>query len=226
MGDDKHHMLLWLDTETTAIDPADGQLLEIGMRITELDGSDGSDGGDFSFERVLPHRSIDYTSKTREAIAMHSRNGLLDESFNQPEDFCRSVDWDIQGWLTDCITGLQVHGPAVMLHVAGSNPGFDLGWLDAHCPGVRDSHVWRGHVSHRNLDLSAIRLTLMTVGVNPYAAHRERTHRVHDCLDHDIHQWMQWVEWVREHMNADEPDVDCDFGPSLAARFGREGDRA
>lgn len=224
MSDDKHHMLLWLDTETTAIDPADGQLLEIGMRITELDGSDGSDGGDFSFERVLRHRSINCTSKTLEAIAMHKRNGLLDEALNPPEIGQAAVNWVIHDWLTDCVTALQDHGPAVMLHVAGSNPGFDLGWLDAHCPRVRDSHVWRGHVSHRNLDLSAIRLTLMTVGVNPYAAHCERTHRVHDCLDHDIHQWMQWVEWVREHMNADGPDVDCDFGPSLAARFGLEGE--
>lgn len=39
MNDQNRRMLLWLDTETTAIKPEDGQLLEIGMRITNLDGT-------------------------------------------------------------------------------------------------------------------------------------------------------------------------------------------
>ena len=34
MTGDKPDMLLWLDVETTALDPTRGQLLEVGMAVT------------------------------------------------------------------------------------------------------------------------------------------------------------------------------------------------
>ena len=32
-------VLLWVDTETTAIRPEEGDLLEIGMRVTDMTGN-------------------------------------------------------------------------------------------------------------------------------------------------------------------------------------------
>lgn len=227
MGDNKHHMLLWLDVETTAINPADGQLLEIGMRITELDGTypDCDNGAvDFAFERPLHKRVVAYTAATAHAIRMHQDNGLLDEVATPQTP---PVDDEKQAtlWLSHCIDVLQDGKPPVVLHVAGSNPAFDRAWLDERFPGLPDSDVWADSVSYRNLDLSAIRLTLLTVGLDPYGRTHTGTHRVHDCLDRDMREWGQWVDWVGAHKVADGYDPDGS-GPSLAARFGLEGDQA
>lgn len=227
MGDNKHHMLLWLDVETTAINPADGQLLEIGMRITELDGTypDCDNGAvDFAFERPLHKRVVAYTAATAHAIRMHQNNGLLDEVANVPTPL---GDDEKQAtlWLSQCIDVLQDGKPPVVLHVAGSNPTFDRAWLDERFPGLPESDAWADSVSYRNLDLSAIRLTLLAVGLDPYGRTHTGTHRVHDCLDRDMREWEQWVDWVCAHKVADGYDPDG-AGPSLAARFGLEGDQA
>lgn len=35
---DKPHRLIWIDTETTGISPRDGQLLEVAMMLTDMQG--------------------------------------------------------------------------------------------------------------------------------------------------------------------------------------------
>ena len=119
MGDNKHHMLLWLDVETTAINPADGQLLEIGMRITELDGTSPDGDGEkvhFTFERVLPQRAVMYTAATAHAIWMHLDNELLGEVID-PKAPPVTAEQATQ-WLSRCLDVLQDGKPPVVLHVA------------------------------------------------------------------------------------------------------------
>lgn len=216
---DNRHLLLWIDTETTAIKPEDGQLLEIGMRITDLDGTDPTawqGHNPYAFSTIIPHATIDYTAKTATAIRMHQDNGLINEVFagENPRYVGR--------WLLDSIDRLQQNGPHVTLHPAGTNVDFDIAWLKAHQKPLFNTPLWEGNVSYRKLDLSTIRLTLNAVGVNPYKAGAKPTHRVDDCLERDIFDWMHWVEWVQEHMKADDPGADCDFGPSLHERFETE----
>lgn len=226
MGDNKHHMLLWLDVETTAINPADGQLLEIGMRITELDGTSPEGDGEkvnFTFERILGQRAVMYTTATAHAIRMHLDNELLDEVIYPKTPPVTAEQATL--WLSHCLDVLQDGKPPVVLHVAGSNPTFDRAWLDERFSGLPESDAWANSVSYRNLDLSAIRLTLLAVGLDPYGRAHTGRHRVHDCLDRDMREWGQWVDWVGAHEVADGYDA-IGSGPSLAARFGLEGDRA
>ena len=213
------HLLLWIDTETTAIKPEDGQLLEIGMRITNLDGTDPKPWqvyNPYKFSAVIPHSRIIYTRDTEHVIRIHQGNGLLDEVLStqaakSPGD-----------WLLDSVDKLQDEGPHITLHPAGTNVDFHIAWLKAHQPRLIHSPLWGSTVSNRKLDMSTVRLTLETVGINPYKRGRTPKHRVNDCLDRDIWDWMNWAEWVEEHMDADDPDCDCDFGNSLHERFESE----
>lgn len=43
MSDSKPDMLLWMDVETTGLDPGTDVLLEIGMRCTSMDASETID---------------------------------------------------------------------------------------------------------------------------------------------------------------------------------------
>lgn len=217
MSDNNRHLLLWIDTETTAIKPEDGQLLEIGMHITDLDGTDPTTWqgyNPYEFSTVIPHSRINYTAKTAKAIRMHQANGLIDEVLNSAV-----VAKTPHEWLLDSIDDLQYNGPHVTLHPAGTNVDFDLAWLKVQQPTLFFSPLWDGFVSYRKLDLSTVRLTLNAVGINPYKSGAKPTHRVNDCLERDIFDWMHWVEWVQEHMKADNPEANCDFGPSLHERF-------
>lgn len=208
MSDNTKHYLLWIDVETTAIKPEDGQLLEVGMRITNLDGSDVAPQAvddPYVFSTIVPHKQLTYTNKTEYAFIMHQNNGLINEVLNCDEQ--RSII----PWLVDCIDKLQDNNwQHAVLHPAGTNVDFDLEWLKAHqiylYPPIFDSNV-----SYRKLDMSAIRLTLMAIGIDQYKANHKTTHRVDDCLDRDIHDWKNWVQWVREH---DKNDIssDCDCG--------------
>ncbi len=219
MNDQNRRMLLWLDTETTAIKPEDGQLLEIGMRITNLDGTIPSEWqgyNPYNFSTVIPHSRISYTRDTEHAIRMHQDNGLLDEVLGTQTAKSPGE------WLLDIVDKLQDGGLHITLHPAGTNVDFDLAWLKAHQPKLIFTPLWDDTVSYRKLDLSTVRLTLATVDINPYRNSKNPKHRVNDCLNRDILDWMNWVEWVKEHMAADDPNCDCDFGNSLQKRFERD----
>ncbi|RSX44673.1 hypothetical protein [Bifidobacterium castoris] len=198
MSANNEHLLLWIDTETTAIKPEDGQLLEIGMRITDLDGTPMTEPGNYDsykFSTVIPHSCINYTRDTAYAIRMHQDNGLLDEAL------CAEPPVNAGEWLLDRVDRLTFGGPSVRLHPAGTNVDFDLAWLRAHQEPLLTGPAWNEYVSYRKLDMSTIRLTLETVGINPYENSRKATHRVDDCLDRDIYDWTHWAEWAKKHMN-------------------------
>lgn len=214
------HYLLWIDLETTAIKPEDGQLLEVGMRITNLDGSEVAPqtvNAPYAFSTIIPHARLNYTRATERAFKMHQENGLLSMVFRYKKQL------SIGTWLLDCIDKLQDNnGPHAVLHPAGTNVDFDFEWLNDKQPALFNSPLWESNVSYRKLDMSAIRLTLTAVGIDPYKANHKTTHRVDDCLDRDILDYISYIEWVKEHMKADDPECDCDFGYSLHELFESE----
>ena len=222
------HYLLWIDVETTAIKPEDGQLLEVGMRITNLDGSEVAPqtvNAPYAFSTIIPHARLDYTPATERAFKMHQENGLLSMVFWYKNQL------SIGTWLLDCIDKLQDNnGPHAILHPAGTNVDFDLEWLKDKQAPLFFTPIWESNVSYRKLDMSTIRLTLTAVGIDPYQANHKTTHRVDDCLDRDIHDYMSYIEWVKTHEEFSEasldPDEMADFpvGDSLHERFESEDD--
>lgn len=72
----KPHMLLWIDTETTGLDPNQCELLEVGMQVTDLKAE--TRGGSLHLI-VHPDNVRNWTMHPEmlKAYEMHLANGLM-----------------------------------------------------------------------------------------------------------------------------------------------------
>lgn len=220
MSDTTKHYLLWIDVETTAIKPKDGDLLEVGVAITNMKGTRLY--GPKSI--VIKHQSLELNDDTKHAIlGMHAANDLINQVLvaNLP----KTVESQCKPMLDDLCAQLDgAKEDGCIIHAAGTNVQFDIDWLT-------EAELWsyfEPYVSHRRLDMSAIRLTLTAVGIDPYKANHKTTHRVDDCLSRDIYDWANWIQWVTEHNEAEHADCECDCScchtPALHELFESEDD--
>lgn len=183
-------VLLWIDTETTAIRPEEGDLLEIGMRVTDMTGNPlANKYGGTEFSRViLPKEGINLNSVSLETIyGMHRDNGLVRESLlsgtGQDETVSQTVEW--------LETVREVLTPDRLI-IAGTNPQFDLDWIHWH---LHDLAAYLDQVTdYHRMDMTALRLALATLGPHK---HEHTTHRVDDCLDRDTHEYQQTISILR-----------------------------
>ena len=183
-------VLLWVDTETTAIRPEEGDLLEIGMRVTDMTGNPLSNkygGGEFS-RVILPKEGINLNSVSLETIyGMHRDNGLVREALlsgtGQDETADQAVEW--------LRTIREVLTPDRLI-IAGTNPQFDLYWIRWHLTGL-DIYLDE-YTDYHRMDMTALRLALATLGPHQY---EHTTHRVDDCLDRDINEYQQTINILR-----------------------------
>lgn len=174
---DKTPMLLWIDVETTALSPLDGDLLEAEMVVTTLQGIEHG-----RWHAVIkPEDGIRFNADTEAAFGMHVPNGLLGESLHHGIAAERAAD----GMSSFLGEWLGRHS----LHPAGTNVDFDLIWLDAKLPSPRLMDL-----SHRKLDMSSLRLWQLANGVDPYQEAYRTNHRTTNCLKRDIEAYRRLIE--------------------------------
>ena len=183
--------LLWVDVETTAIAPCDGELLEVGMCVTDSLGNLAK--GDVA-SWVIPHTSLVINETTLGAIAgMHSTNGLL----------CACVSDKPGGEIASIIRGEVIEMNQYLdaasamfdeLRVAGRNPQFDVSWITEKLPEVQLG----SHTSHRRLDMSTVSLMsdLLELGVERL----ETDHRVATCLTNDMSDYRTVMDRLRRRV--------------------------
>lgn len=186
MKTNKLDALLWLDVETTGLDPDEDKLLEVGLVLTTLEGEEIDEYTDV----IHPTGSIHVTAENVRAVTMHCANGLLREAFTTDvkTHTTRAVGARILLWIQD-------KARDYMLHVAGSNPQFDLMFLNKQLELVGSIS---DYLSHRRLDLSCIRLMLQTLNQNPYDNSHKTTHRVNDCLSRDLTDYRRYLALLRK----------------------------
>lgn len=161
-------LLLWVDVETTGLDPSHGAILEIGMRWTDT-RLDRLDGG-FS-------TPVAYAGPVDGFIErMHGPNGLL-AAWARPgaptsDEAARLARAYVASRLSD----------GVRVLAAGASVRFDRDWLDTRMPGVLSG------VHHRSLDVSALDEAARMWAPLTWAARPERTtdHRVDSRLDDEL----------------------------------------
>lgn len=167
---DKPDMLLWMDVETTGLDPDHDRILEVEMRCTDMRGVLCVGG----FHRVigLAERNVSITDENFKAWRMHCANGLLEDALDggYTEEAAANALEEYVDSLAQSFT----------LHPAGSNPQFDLDFLRRLDPDI----VRR--MSHRKLDVTTLRhLADWFTDETPYGRHSSR-HRVRWCIERDI----------------------------------------
>jgi oligoribonuclease (3'-5' exoribonuclease)/NTP pyrophosphatase (non-canonical NTP hydrolase) len=130
--------LLWIDLETTGLDPVEDCILEIGAVITDeyLD-----EETDF---HAFPESGFEAKFSNVFVAKMHQENGLIKERREADTfPFYEMID-DFYHWILD--------NNAIGLELAGSNPSFDRSFIEAKMPKVA------ALFSHRHFDTSTLRI--------------------------------------------------------------------
>ncbi|NMN02721.1 ribonuclease [Bifidobacterium panos] len=198
--DKKEERLLWIDVETTAIDPDDGDLLEVGMVLTDMRGKLLENP---RYWLVKDQHSIRINAATITAIGMHWENNLIKEVCALEACNGLAVSKEIR-------ETLDKWSRNAVLHPAGTNVDFDLRWLAAHL-GL---HTTLDKLSHRKLDLTTLRLLDTAIGLDPYESHATY-HRVEDCLARDLAEYWQRIEQMFDKDTPGAPDTTANTTKTL-----------
>lgn len=184
----KTHRLIWIDTETTSIRPRDGQLLEVAMTLTDMQGrerpADAREAG--AWRWIIRHDAIRLTPLTAYAITdLHVRNGLIDDVFGDKSETASSAAEGILDTLTDL-------AERYVLHPAGTNVQFDIDWIHAALGLTLDQ------LDYHRLDMSGIRIfARQTIPDRPN--HPATIHRALDCLTRDITEYRTIIDTIKDH---------------------------
>lgn len=186
--------LVWLDLETTGLDPKQGSILEIGVVITDLNLVEADRKA-----WILPYdRDVVLPSMNDYVLNMHMANGLLRDvwakqgegetlyTFHQRlDDERRKIGRSIEQWIRKtCSFEKSKH-----LYLAGSSIHFDRGWLAVHFPGILET------VSHRMVDVSTFKAAFPGLLTQPmFEAQVKAQHRALADLDYSIDQLQQMRE--------------------------------
>lgn len=173
----KPDMLLWMDVETTGLDPDHDRILEVELRCTDMRGQ--SEAGRLHRIIGLAGRKVSITDGNIKAWRMHSANGLLADSLEAGYTEAQTADA-----IDEYVASLA---QAFTLHPAGSSPQFDLDFITRLCPDLP--------IRHHRIDMATIRDVLETAGwdMTPPEQPAGRAHRTSTCLDRDISQYKRTV---------------------------------
>lgn len=131
--------LLWVDLETSGLEPREDRLLEAGLLV-----SDSELREEAATSLVISCPDADRLPMHEGVRAMHQASGLLEEA-RLSRLTTAEAEQHLLGWV-------YRHG-ADGLWMAGSGVGaFDRPWLKVHMPQL--ARVWH----HRTLDATTVRL--------------------------------------------------------------------
>lgn len=137
--------LLWIDVETTGLDPYSDNILAVGMRLTTAECETIRE-----IEMYI-HHPCARSHCAPEALAMHEKSGLMlrvtdPAAESNTPDYVLHV---VRRWLREnAPTGLPMSERPL---VAGSTISFDRSFLRTWLPSYVD------HVHYRSLDVSSTR---------------------------------------------------------------------
>jgi oligoribonuclease len=169
---------LVLDVETTGLDPASGQLLEVGAVLVTEDLQEIA-----RFHAIVRQR-VDWSEVADVVVAMHERNGLralIDAGEGLP---CRDVEAQLIRWL-------EVHAPTpTLVCLAGNSVHFDRGWL------AQDMRRVYERLHYRQTDIGGLARELKACGV-PVPGAPRMPHRGLDDALIELADWRVLRELVR-----------------------------
>lgn len=138
--------LLWADVETTGLDSAADQLLEVAFVVTHLDRELTQVGEPFS--AVFQARDVDLLHLSPDVVEMHARSGLWRDVMKGGEP---GPIWERFGFWRK---RLQWH-MGETFYLAGRSVHFDREWLYIWMPSGEYEAL---RLSHRHFDLSSIKM--------------------------------------------------------------------
>lgn len=137
----KNEQLMWLDIETTGLDPIRNVILEVGLVVTDLDLKPLDEMSVVIFEGYYPDhfRNLDPFIRS-----MHMKNGLIKESHEHGITL-REAQEKIEAFLLSHEVNPSLDPPC------GSSVHFDRNFISEHMPEVDEMF------HYRNIDISTMK---------------------------------------------------------------------
>lgn len=164
---------LWIDLETTGLDPTTDFILEVGWIIT-----------DYKFEqatKVQSHVIVEPTGDALRTLAqnqfvfdMHRGTGLVDQLVVGRGYSLKHVE----KWIMGDIARRTNEGDT--WHLAGSSVGFDRGFIEKWMPELA------AKLHHRILDVSSLRLLVIAAGLTVDELEIVNQHRAAADIEHSF----------------------------------------
>lgn len=155
-------LIVWIDTETTGLDPTVDDLLEIAIVVTRNDLSELG-----AFETVItPSASVDASVERMDAFVreMHTANGLID-AIQSPDAHAPRIADSLAAGAIDLFTA----GHAGPFLLGGNSITHDRGFLARHAPQTFS------RLHYRSIDVSGIEQEMIRDGYDQQiAAWRDR----------------------------------------------------
>lgn len=160
--------MLWIDVETTGIEPVECDLLEVAAVITDENYQVFGD----VFQGVICRDDVETFRWCHFTRKMHTENGLMHElalpileekrtvfalNSNQNIQYVRHNDIEtlqtaLVHWYVDTLTNMygKDNMPSKGLPLAGSNPAFDRGWLELYIQNFANM------IHYRSFDMNTL----------------------------------------------------------------------
>jgi oligoribonuclease (3'-5' exoribonuclease) len=187
---------LWLDFETTGLDPAKGCLLEVFAVATGSDLRPIDDGYHALIQPWAVFPMDDYVRK------MHTENGLLRELQEIGGRDADTVCDELEHYLYRHFGGVK--GRAIL---AGASVHFDHAWLAFHLQ--RLNYLF----SHRHYDVSVLKMVAQDAG-DMWT--KTTAHRSKDDVFASMDDARMCINWLTHSQEAERYSNDLTFVPEDA----------
>jgi oligoribonuclease len=180
---------LWLDLETTGLNPKDDVVLEVGAVLTDRQLRPLS-----VFNKVCIHlRSAILAKMDDYVLKMHLDSGLLSEVW-EAEKTPLQVLVNLSDWVQSEL--MLADSTGSKLYLAGSSISFDWGFLDQGLPPNIDL---RSILHYRKVDVSVYKVCFPTLLKQPEGG---PAHRVLEDINYSIDQQRQMDELLGDAARA------------------------
>lgn len=187
---------LWIDTETTGLDPEKHSLIEIAAVVTDDKFQEVAE----PFQRILwPATDTKYWDPW--CLVQHTKSGLFPAC---EKEGIQSYDVlnEVVNWATTTHSALHIDTKEIM--VAGSSVHFDMSFIHRKWPTI--SKWMKENLSHRAFDVSVLRTAFKLVPglVDKFglkASGEDARHRALDDIRQDIRDAKKIVEFMQDASN-------------------------